>query len=728
MKKIPILISGMHCAACAQTIEKALSKIDSVTNVSVNFATGRASLEYDPKKVDLDKIIKAVKDAGYKAKRLDEGAEVGSEDEKKEIRRSIYLFIFGLVLTLPIVVIEFFFQFAGKNLLLFLLTTPVQFIVGWPFYKRAYLALKSRSTTVDTLVALSTSAAYFYSVAATFFISGPTFYEASATVITTISLGMLLERISYGKTGESIKKLMGLQAKTAKIIKSGKEVDVPISEVKVGDIVVVRPGEKIAVDGIVTSGYSAVDESVITGESIPTGKKKGDEVIGSTMNKSGMLKFRATKVGKDTALAQIIKIVEEAQTSKAPIQRIADKIVSYFVPLVLLSALIAFSVWYLWVGSTLLFALTVFVSMLVVACPCALGIATPTAIMVGTGKGAEYGILIKSGEALETAQRVTTIVFDKTGTLTKGEPEVTDVLSFSEYNKKEVLKLAAIAEKGSEHPLGKAIVEGARKKKIRVPDASKFETIVGAGVKASYKGKRILVGSRKLMLKNKTNIRQLEERLRELEGQGKTGMILAVNKKAVGIIAVADTLKDYSKEAVKRLHKMGKEVIMITGDNERTAKAIAKQVGIGRVLAQVLPGEKAKKIKKLQSEGKVVAMIGDGINDAPALTQADIGIAIGSGTDVAMESGNIVLIKEDLRDVVSAIDLSKKTMSKIKQNLFFAFIYNIIAIPIAAGVLYPIFHTLILSPMLAAVAMIASDISVVGNSLLMKRYKPRIKK
>lgn len=708
----------MECASCASAIEKALARMEGVLNVRVNFVTCRAILEYNEKRLCIDEILKVVKDFGYRAEELKQDTEM----EGEEIKRGIHLSTLGLILTIPIIVAELFLEFSLKNFLLFLLATPVQFVVGYPFYKRAYSAFKNRSATVDSLVVLSTSAAYIYSVTTTFFISGTTFYEASASIITTISLGMLLESICYGKTSESIRKLMGLQAKNATIIRDGKEVEVPIGHVKVGDILIVRPGEKIPVDGIVIEGYSAVDEKVITGESMPVDKKKGDDVIGATINISGVLKIRATKVGKDTALAQIIKIVEEAQASRAPIQRIADRVVSYFVPLVLFSAIVAFSVWYLWLNSNLLFALTVFITMLVVACPCALGIATPTAIMVGIGKGAEHGILIKTGEALEIAGKATTIVFDKTGTLTKGEPELSEIIALSEHDSEEILTLAAIAEKGSEHPLAKAIIEGAKKRGVNAPYAEKFEVIAGHGVKARFNGKELLLGNRSLMLDSGIEIQHLEEKLRDLEEKGKTAMILTVNEKAIGIIAVEDTLKEYVKEAVEQLHKMGKETLMITGDNERTAKAIAKKVGVQRIWAQVLPWDKAKIIRELQKDGKIVAMVGDGINDAPALTQANIGIAIGSGTDIAMESGNVVLIKGDLRDVVCLMKLSQKTMCKIKQNLFFAFIYNLISIPVAAGVFYPLFKTLVLSPIMAAIAMVLSDVCVLGNSLLLKRF------
>ncbi|MEM3428098.1 MAG: heavy metal translocating P-type ATPase [Nitrososphaerales archaeon] len=717
MKKIFLKVDGMECADCAVTIEKALTNTRGVLNASVNFVTGKAILEYDPKTVDIREILKVIENAGYMAEEFKQG----DATEDREIKGEMRLLVLSFSLTVPILIIELFLEFVGKNFLLFVLTTPVQFIAGYPFYKRAYSALKNRNATVDTLVVLSTSAAYFYSVAASFFISGPTFYEASASVITTISLGELLERISYGKTGAAIQRLMGLQPQTARVIREGGEAEVPIGHVRVGDIVIVRPGERIPVDGTVIGGHSAVDESMVTGESMPVDKKEGDMVIGATINKSGVLKIKATRVGKDTLLAQIIKIVEETQSSKAPVQRIADRVVSYFVPLVLFSAFIAFIVWHFWLNSTLLFALTVFVTMLVVACPCALGIAVPTAIMVAIGMGAEHGILIKGGEALEIGGKVTTIVFDKTATLTKGEPELTDIVTLSEYDGKEILKLAAALEKYSEHPIGKAVVRRAEGKGIEIPDVETFEEIIGYGLKAKYDGKNIMLGNREFMLKERIEIQHLEEELRKLEEQGKTSMILAFNGRAVGIIAVTDVLREHVREVVEWLHRMGKEIIMMTGDNERVANAVAKQLNVDRALAQILPWGKAKEIKRLQKEGKIVAMVGDGINDAPALTQANVGIAMSSGTDIAKESGKVILVKEDIRDIVCFIELSRKTMSKIKQNLLFAFIYNVIAIPIAAGVLYPLLHTLILSPMLAAVAMTLSDVSVIGNSLLLKR-------
>ncbi|MCW3133949.1 MAG: heavy metal translocating P-type ATPase [Methanophagales archaeon] len=713
-KKVVLQIEGMNCPSCAATIEKSLSRLNGVSNPGVNFATRKASMEYDPTRVELKEIRNAVERAGYKVKRL--------EEEEKEGRwKEWRVFLLGLVLTIPIVLIELFFEFPQDELLLFGLATPVQVVLGLPFYRRAYSALRNRIATVDTLVVLSTTTAYLYSVAATFFIHAPTFYDASATVITTITLGMLLENLSAGKAGEAIKKLMGLAPRTATIIRDGKEQDIPAGDVRVGDIVVVRPGERIPTDGIIIEGYSSVDESVITGESIPVEKKRGDEVIGATINKSGMLKIEAKEVGKDTVLAQIIRMVEDAQRSKPKIQRIADRVVAYFVPGVVLSAMTAFAVWYFIIGVPLLFALTIFVAMLVVACPCALGIATPTAVMVGIGKGAEHGILFKSGSALEMVHQLDTVVFDKTGTLTQGTPVVTDVVAVG--NKEaEILKFAAIAETGSEHPIGEAIIRIAKEKGGEIPIPDSFIAIPGKGIRAEYNGHCISFGNRKLMKEDKIELSQVEAKIESQEEQGKTVMSLGVDGKIRGIIAVADILKESAREAIEELKRDGLEIIMLTGDNTRTASAIGKELGIDKVFAELLPGEKASVIKNLQAQGKIVAMVGDGINDAPALSQANIGIAIGSGTDVAIEAGDIVLTREALSEVSCSLQLSKKTMEKIKQNLFFAFLYNGTAIPIAGGVLYPVFHILFLSPMLAAVAMILSDITVVGNALLLRRF------
>jgi len=631
---------------------------------------------------------------------------------------SVLTFLFSFFLTPPI----------SKNLLLFLLATPVQFLIGWRFYRGTYDAIISRSANMDTLIATGTSAAWFYSTLVTFFpniFKGEVYFDTSVLIITFILVGKLLEEIAKGKASESLRNLMDLQPKLAKVIRDKKEIEIPVEEIKVGDIVIVKPGKKIPVDGVVKEGHSSVDESMVTGESMPVDKRAGDEVIGGTINKSGLLRIQTTKIGADTTLSQIIQLVERAQITKVPIQKLADRVSSYFVPAVILISIVSFFAWLL-LTSDFIFSLTIFISILIIACPCALGLATPTAILVGTGKAAENGILIRSGEALEIAQKVDTVVFDKTGTLTKGEPSVTDILT-SNVEEREVLRLAAIAEKGSEHPIGEAIVKKAVEKRIKIPDVKSYEAIPGKGIKARYLNKTIFVGNRSLIKENKISIENLEKDIQELEDNGKTTVIVAYGDKAIGVIGVADILKKFSKEAVNELKKMGKEIVMITGDNERTANAIAKQVGIDRILAQVLPGDKAKEIKKLQKEGRTVAMTGDGINDAPALAQADAGIAIGSGTDVAKETGNIVLIKNDLRDVVTAIDLSRYSMRKIKENLFWAFVYNTVGIPIAAGLLYP-FLGILLTPVFAGGAMAFSSFFVVGNSVLMKRYKPKIRK
>jgi Cu+-exporting ATPase len=751
--KATFIIMGMHCVNCAKTIENSLKNYDGIINANVNFASEKLYVDYDTDKIDVHKIIEAVKNTGYTAEEeLKDSEKMMREMEIRDLKIKL---IASLIFTIPVFfgsfsdIFPWVPEFFTEPYVLLVFTTPVQFWIGSRFYKGLFLSIKNKRPDMDTLIAVGTSAAYFYSAAVTIFPSYfiqhgfqvQLYFDSAAVIVTLIILGRYLESIAKGKTSEAIKKLLKLQAKTARIIRNGKEIEIPVEEVKVNDIVVVRPGEKIPVDGIVTDGYSSIDESMISGESIPVEKKKGDNVIGATINKTGLLKFKATKVGKDTMLAQIVKIVEEAQGSKAPIQRLADTVALYFVPTVIVIALASSLTWYL-AGSLILkgtpylasyssmtpflFSLTTFISVLIIACPCALGLATPTAIMVGTGKGAENGILIKNGESLERAYKMQTIVFDKTGTLTKGEPVVTDIIPIKS-KENEVLMSAAIAEEGSEHPLGEAIVKKAIEKGIKIPDARSFKAIPGHGVKASYGEKTILLGNRKLITDNKIEIKGIEEKITKLENEGKTAMIVALNNKIIGIIAVADTLKEYSKDAVKALQDMGKEVIMITGDNERTAKAIANQVGVDRVLAEVLPEDKVKEIKKLQDSGKIVGMVGDGINDAPALVQADIGIAIGSGTDVAIESGGIVLIKEDLRDVVTAIDLSKKTINKIKQNLFWAFFYNTTLIPVAAGLLYP-FLGILLNPMIAGGAMAFSSVSVVSNSLLMKRYKPRIRK
>lgn len=586
---------------------------------------------------------------------------------------------------------------------------------------------------MNTLIAVGTSAAYLYSVVATLFPSffdaagmkPDVFFDTSALIIVLILFGRLLEARAKGQTSEAIKKLMGLQPKTARIIRKGKETDIPVEEVLVGDTVVVRPGEKIPVDGVVKEGKSAVDESMITGESIPVKKEPGDEVIGATINKTGSFKFQATKVGKDTALAQIIKLVQDAQGSKAPIQRLADVISSYFVPIVISFAIATFVIWFNFGPfPSLTFALLTFVAVMIIACPCALGLATPTAVMVGTGKGAENGILIKGGESLETAHKLDTIVFDKTGTLTKGEPEITDLVSINAHSEEEILKHAASAEKVSEHPLGDAIIKSAIERKIELRDPKDFKAIEGHGIEARVDSRNVLLGNIKLMKDRGIDIKELEKKAEEFASDGKTPIYVSLDGKSAGLIAVADPLKESSVEALEKLKKLGLEIVMLTGDNRKTAEAIARKAGIERVLPEVLPEDKVHEIKKLQSEGRRVAMVGDGINDAPALAQADVGIAIGSGTDVAMEASDITLIKGDLRGVASAIELSKRTIRVIKQNLFWAFFYNIAGIPVAAGVLYPFFGIL-LNPIFASAAMAFSSVSVVSNSLRLRRVKLR---
>ncbi|MCK5023105.1 MAG: copper-translocating P-type ATPase [Candidatus Aenigmarchaeota archaeon] len=712
-KKLPI--QGMHCASCANIIEKKVGKIPGIESANVNFAAETLLVDFDDKITGVSEIIGTIKNAGYGAS--EEGGKV--EPNNKKI-----LLLFSIALSVPVFLFSMvFMEIPYRPLILFLLTTPVQFIVGFQFYKGMWSGIKNRSANMDTLIAIGTSASYFYSVGSTFFFTGDLYYETSAMLITFVMLGKFLEERAKGKAGNAIKKLMGLAPKNATVVRNGEEMVVPAADVVVGDIVIVKPGEKIPVDGIVVSGHSSVDESMVTGESIPVEKGEKDNIIGATINGNGLLKIKATKVGKDTVLSQIVKLVEEAQGSKAPIQRFADRVSSYFVPVVIVIALITFFLWYFVLGAVFSTSLIFSVAVLVIACPCALGLATPTAVMVGTGKGAEMGILIKNGSALEQACKVDTVVFDKTGTLTKGEPVVTDIISEDTVKENDILKLAAIAEKGSEHPLAKAIMKTAKEKNIAVPDADKFSAVPGHGIKATYKKKTILLGTRKLMKESNIKTHQIEDKIKSLEEQGKTVMMVSEGKKIVGLIAVADVLKTEAVESVDNLKKAGKDVFMITGDNARTASVIAKQSGIDNVLAEVLPGDKANEVKKLQTKGKIVAMVGDGINDAPALAQSDLGIAIGSGTDVAMEAGDIVLVKSDPRDVGKAIELSGKTMSKIRQNMFWALFYNSVGIPIAAGTLAGIGITL--RPELAGLAMALSSVSVVSNSLLLKRYKSK---
>ncbi|MCW4000522.1 MAG: heavy metal translocating P-type ATPase [Candidatus Bathyarchaeota archaeon] len=732
-EKVALQIAGMTCINCAKTIEKALQPKEGIYSAIVNFALENVLVEYNPQQISLPAIKKAIRDVGYDVVEPQQKTALDAEAKARQshIRHLKLLLVASISLTVPIMVLMWFspLPMEQNNILMFILATPVQFVVGWTFYVGAYKGLRNKTANMDTLIAMGTSTAYIYSAVVTFapsiFPSGAVFFDTSTMIMTFILIGKLLDAVAKGRTSEAIRKIMGLQAKTARVIHGGVEVELPVEEVVVGDVVVVRPGEKIPVDGVVVEGYSGVDEKVITGESLPVEKRKGDQVIGATFNKTGVLKFEATKVGKDTALAQIISLVEDALTSKAPVQRIADIAAGYFVPAIISIATLSAFVWYFLVGETYIFSLTVFIAVLIVACPCALGLATPTAIMVGVGKGAENGILIKSGEALETAHKLRAVVFDKTGTLTKGEPEVTDIVADRAFTQTQILEYAAVAEKNSEHPLGEAIVKLAAKKGLSLEDPDDFNAIPGQGVEVQYRSARVLLGNRKLMEANSVPISEFEAKMAAFEAEGKTAMLLSVDGKAAGLIAVADTLKEHSAEAVHALREMGLEVIMLTGDNQRTAQAIAAQVGVDRVVAEVLPGDKASEIKRLQAEGKVVAMVGDGINDAPALAQANIGIAVGTGTDVAVETGDIVLIKNDLRDVVVAIQLSQATMRKIRQNLFWAFFYNILLVPLAAGAFYPILHVLF-DPIWAAAAMASSSVTVVTNASLLRRFKPKL--
>lgn len=749
MKKVTLVVTGMTCASCAQNIETRLRKLDGIIKVTVNLTTEKGYVEYDSGKITVKEIIKTIIDIGYGAEEI-KGVDVDREREarEKEIlsqKRNLIIALLlgvpvsigemGMNIPLPVSAIPGIMGFLSNDYFQFIFASLVMLFPGRQFFIGAYKGLKHGATDMNLLIAVGTGSAYLISAASIFLNLGPAFrnkyFGTAVMLITFIILGRYLEAKSKGKTSEAIKKLIGLQAKTARILVDDKETEIPIGDVKPGDTVVVRPGEKLPVDGIVVEGHSAIDESMLTGESIPVEKNAGSEVIGATINKTGMLRYRATRVGADTALAQIIKLVEDAQTSKAPIQRIADIVAGHFIVTVMSIALIAFFYWYFigfgqfgiaanfGITSPFLAALLVSITVLVIACPCAVGLATPIAVMVGTGKGAENGILIKGGEALETAQKLDTIVFDKTGTLTRGEPVLTDIVPLSGMDENSVLQLAAITEKGSEHPLGEAIVKGAMDRGLDIPDAMDFNAISGRGVEATYNGSHLLLGTRKLMSDKGLDPSHLNAAMGALENDGKTAMLIAKDNDILGIIAVADTLKEHSAEAVVYLQRMGLTTVMITGDNRHTAHAIARQVGIERVLAEVLPQDKAEDIKKLQAEGRKVAMVGDGINDAPALTQADIGIALGSGTDVAMESGQIVLIRDDLRDVVSSIELSKKTMSKIKQGLFWAFAYNTVGIPIALG----IFGPYLVAPSLAALFMAMSSVSVTTNALLLKRFK-----
>jgi len=753
--KVTLNLQGMSCASCAANIEKILNKTDGVISVSVNFPLEKAFVEFDSSRISVREIIAAIQGIGYGASVRAETVEYEDREQMSrdaEIRRQRNNLIIALVLGIPIGLgnmsmmfpfLSFVPAFLSNHIILFILSTLVLLFPGRQFFIGTFKGFKHGVTDMNLLIAAGTGSAYLISVAATFLDLGPgynnLYYDTVAFLIIFIVLGRYLEARARGQTSAAIRKLMGLRAKTSRILVNGVEKEVPVEEVAVGDIVIVRPGEKIPVDGVVVEGGSAVDESMLTGESIPVEKGPRDTVIGATLNKTGSFRFRATKVGADTALAQIIRLVENAQTTKAPIQRVADVFAGNFIVAVHIIALLAFFFWFFigyWhygVGesasfggiSPFLFSLLIAITILVISCPCAVGLATPAAIMVGTGRGAENGILIKGGEALERAHKLDTIVFDKTGTLTEGTPKLTDLIAAPGHEENEVLFIAATAEKGSEHPLGEAIVKGAEEREISLEKADRFHSLPGKGIEAYFEEKRILLGTRKLMEENEVPFKGLEAKMREFEENGKTAMLVALGNENIGLVAVADTLKENSKEAVETLTKMGIEVVMLTGDNAITAGAIAAEVGIQKVLAEVLPEDKANEIKKLQKDGKLVGMVGDGINDAPALIQSDVGIAMGAGTDVAMESAKIVLIKNDLRDVVAALKLSRLTINKIKQNLLWAFGYNMIGIPIAAGILYPFFDRILITPELAAAFMALSSVSVTTNSLLMKRSKIR---
>lgn len=746
LKEVSLPIQGMHCAACAKAIERAVSKLNGINTVTVNFASEKAYIKYNPVSVKLSEIKQAIAKAGYTA--LDaESYSIDQDkiDKEKNIRNLWIKFIISAIFAAPLLYLSMGSMIWWLKWPIPYWLKPMQYpflyalveiglvipilIVGRRFYTVGFKAILRRSPNMDSLIAMGTSAAVIYSLYSTYriYISdfkfvNSLYFESAGVIITLILLGKSLEAVSKGRTSEAIKKLMGLTPKTAIVIRDGAEVEIPIDEVEVGDLITVKPGQKIPVDGEVIEGLTSVDESMLTGESIPVGKKPGDKVYGASLNKNGFITFKATKVGSDTVLANIIRLVEQAQGSKAPIAKMADIVSGYFVPVVFGIAILASLAWLI-SGQSISFALTIFISVLVIACPCALGLATPTAIMVGTGRGAEFGVLFKGGEALETAHKIQTIVFDKTGTITEGRPEVTDIITVGRYEKNELLQLAASAEKASEHPLGEAIIRSADKTGLELLKPVSFLAYPGYGIEADINGNKVLLGNEKFLSEKQIDLISLYNESDQLASEGKTPMYIAIDNRLQGIIAVADIIKENSAVAIQKLHEMGIEVAMITGDNSKTAQAIARQVNIKRVLADVLPQDKANEVKKLQAEGKKVAMVGDGINDAPALAQADIGIAIGSGTDVAIESADIVLMRSNLMDVLTAIQLSKRTIRNIKQNLFWAFGYNVAGIPMASGLMYAFGGSLV-SPIFSAAAMSLSSVSVLTNALRLKRFKP----
>ena len=728
IETIDLMIAGMTCVSCSSRVERGLRDVKGVQAAAVNLANEKASVSFDPSRVDISDLIQQVRKVGYGAEKVEED-QVGREQEVRagEIQKLRKSFLVSALLSFPLLMamVAGLFRieqlmFLHNPILQLFLATPVQFIIGWRFYRNSWHSLKAGSPGMDLLIAMGTSASYFFSIYSGFFQTltpgekPGLYFEASALIITLVLLGKMLEAVARGKTSEALKKLIGLKPKTSRVIRDEKEIDIPLWEVVTGDLVVVRPGEKVPVDGEVIEGNSAVDESMITGESLPVDKASGDKVIGATINRYGTFTFKAEKVGKDTVLSQMIKVVEEAQGLKAPIRKLADKVAGIFVPTVLAIALVTFFVWYLILGDPGQGFISA-VAVLVIACPCALGLATPTAIMVGTGKGAENGILIRSGESLELAHKLSVVVLDKTGTITLGKPSVTDVVPLNGTDRKDLLLKAGIAEKKSEHPVASAIFQKALYVHGEIPDPETFSAIPGRGVQVITGNRTIFVGSPGLLEERGISLQDYRTLIISLEGQGKTVVLLGEDQKCIGIIAVADTVKDTSRSAVAGLKKMGLEVYMITGDNQRTAEAIGKQVGITRILAGVLPEKKAEALSNLQKQGEIVAMVGDGINDAPALATADIGMAMGTGTDIAMEAGDITLIRGNLESISDAIMLSRKTMSRIRQNLFWAFFYNLIGIPFAAAGL--------LSPIIAGAAMSFSSVSVVTNSLSLKRFK-----
>ncbi|MBD2354741.1 copper-translocating P-type ATPase [Tolypothrix sp. FACHB-123] len=750
MENATLKLRGMSCASCAKSVEDAIRSVPGVNECSVNFGAEQATVDYDPKTTDLQAIQDAVDAAGYAAYPLQaQNLLAGDDDEEKryrlqesrELQRKVTI---GGVISI-VLVIGSLPMMTGLNLpfipmwlhnpwLQLILTTPVQFWCGYSFYINTWKALKRHAATMDTLIALGTSAAYFYSLFATlvpgFFIAQglmpDVYYETAAIVITLILLGRLFENRAKGQTSEAIRKLIGLQAKTARLIRNGKEIDVPIEQVAIGDVVLVRPGEKIPVDGEVVAGTSTVDEAMVTGESVPVKKQAGDEVIGATINKTGSFQFRATRVGKDTVLAQIVQLVQQAQGSKAPIQRLADQVTGWFVPAVIAIAIFTFIIWYNIMGNVTL-ALITTVGVLIIACPCALGLATPTSVMVGTGKGAENGILIKGAESLELAHQIQTIVLDKTGTITQGKPTVTDFLTVNgtaNGNEIKLIQLAASLERNSEHPLAEAVVRYAQSQEVPLTEVRDFEAISGSGVQGNISHRLVQIGTQRWMEELAINTQALQQDKERLEYLGKTAVWLAVDGEIQGLMGIADAIKPTSTQAIKALQKLGLEVVMLTGDNRRTAESIAREVGIKRVLAEVRPDQKAATVQAIQAEGKIVAMVGDGINDAPALAQADVGIAIGTGTDIAIAASDITLISGDLQGIVTAIQLSRATIRNIRQNLFFAFIYNVAGIPIAAGILFPFFGWL-LNPIIAGAAMAFSSVSVVTNALRLRNFQPK---